>query len=51
MVIIWLIKKVFYKKNLLYRKISERAYLTCYQKKRDVILNTAKDYYENHKER
>ena len=25
--------------------------LTCYQKNRDVILNRAKDYYENDKER
>ena len=25
--------------------------LTCYQKNRDVILNRAKDYYENEKER
>ena len=27
----------------------ESAYLTYYQKKRDVILNTAQDYYENDK--
>ena len=27
------------------------AYLTYYQKNRDVILNRAKDYYENDKER
>ena len=25
--------------------------LTCYQRNRDVILNRAKDYYENDKER
>ena len=25
--------------------------LTCYQRNRDAILNTAKDYYENDKER
>ena len=31
--------------------MSEYAYLTNYQKKRDVILNRAKDYYENEKER
>ena len=31
--------------------MSEHAYLTYYQKSRDVILNRAKDYYENHKER
>ena len=32
-------------------KMSESAYLTYYQKNRDVILNRAKDYYENNKER
>ena len=31
--------------------MSETAYLTYYQKTRDVILNRAKDYYENDKER
>ena len=31
--------------------MSERAYLTYYQKKLDVILNRAKDCYENDKER
>ena len=30
--------------------MSESAYLTYYQRKRDVILNRAKDYYENDKE-
>ena len=30
--------------------MSESAYLTYYQKNRDVILNRAKDYYENDKE-
>ena len=25
--------------------------LTCYQRKKDVILNRAKDYYENDKKR
>ena len=29
----------------------ESADLTYYQKNRDVILNTAKDYYKNDKER
>ena len=29
----------------------ESAYLTYYQKNRDVILNRAKDYYENGKKR
>ena len=51
MVLIWLIKGVFYKKNLLYIRISESAYLTYYQRNRDVILNRAKDYYEDDKER
>ena len=31
--------------------MSESAYLTYYQRSRDVILNTAKDYFENDKER
>ena len=29
----------------------ESAYLTYYQKNRDVILNRPKDYYENDKQR
>ena len=29
--------------------MNESAYLTYYQKNRDVILNRAKDYYENDK--
>ena len=57
MVLIWLIKGVFYyiyKKNVI--KISEYnsieyADLTYYQRNRDVILNRAKYYYENDKER
>ena len=37
---------------LLYlKKMSEFANLTYYQKKPDVILSRAKDYYENDKER
>ena len=31
--------------------MSESAYLTYYQKDRDVILNRVKDYYENGKKR
>ena len=31
--------------------MNESAYLTYYQKDRDVILNRAKDYYENNRER
>ena len=42
---------MFYKNFLLYIKMSESAYLTYYQRNRDVILNRAKDYYENNKER
>ena len=36
---------------LLYIKTSECADLTYYQRNRDVIVNRAKDYYENDKER
>ena len=31
--------------------MGESTYLTYYQKNRDLILNRAKDYYENDKER
>ena len=31
--------------------MSDSAYLTYYQRNRDVILSRAKDYYENDKER
>ena len=31
--------------------MSDSAYLTYYQRNRDVILNRAKDYYENDKKR
>ena len=31
--------------------MSESAYLTYYQRNRDVILNSAKGYYENDSER
>ena len=48
MVLIWLIKGVFY--NFFYY-IYYSAYLTYYQRNRDVILNRAKDYNENDKER
>ena len=47
----YLIKEVFYKFFLLYVKMSESAYLTDYQRNQDMILNRAKDYYENDKER
>ena len=51
MVLTWLIKGVFYKKFLLYIKMSESADLTYYQRNWDVILNRARDYHENDKER
>ena len=44
-------KRCFIKKKLLYIKMSENTNLIYYQKKRSVILNRAKDYYENDKER
>ena len=48
----WLIKGVFYKIFLLYmKKMNEYVDLTYYQRNGDVILNRAKDYYENDKER
>ena len=31
--------------------MSESAYLTYYEEDRDVVLNRAKDYYKNDKER
>ena len=51
-----MIKGVFYNFFLLYIKMSEfnsieSADLTYYQKSPDVILNRAKDYYENSKQR
>ena len=49
MVLIWLIKGMFYKFFLLYIKISGSADLTYYQRNRDIILNRAKYYYENDK--
>ena len=39
------INGVFYNFFLSYIKMSDSAYLTYYQRSRDVILNTAKDYY------
>ena len=41
-------KKIFF---LSYIKMSENTNLTYYQKNRDVIINRAKDYYKNEKER
>ena len=51
MVLTWLIKGVFYKNFLLYIKMSESTYLTYCRRNWDVILNRAKDYYENDNER
>ena len=51
MVLIWLMKEVFYKKKFIIYKTSESADLTYYQRNRDVILNRAKYYYVNDKER
>ena len=51
MVLFYLIKKVLYKFFLSYIKMSENTNLTYYQKNRDVIINRAKDYYKNDKER
>ena len=31
--------------------MSESNNLTCYQRNRDIVLNIAKDYYENNKQR
>ena len=49
--IIWLIKVVFCKFFLLYIEMGQSADLTYYQKNRDLILNKAKDFYKNTKER
>ena len=46
MVLIWLIEGVLSERNSV-----EIGNLTYYQKNRDVILNRAKDYYKNDKER
>ena len=50
-VLIWLIKGVFYKIFFIIYKINETADLTYYQRNREVILNRAKDYYENDKKK
>ena len=51
MVLTRLIKGVFYKFFWLHIKMSKCADWTYYQKNQDVILNRAKDYFENDKER
>ena len=53
MVLIWLIKGVFYKKFFIIYKNDwmQSHWFKLLSKKRDVILNRAKDYYENDKER
>ena len=47
MVLIWLIKGVF----SLYIKMAENTDLTYYQRNKDLILNKAKDYHKNNKDR
>ena len=42
---------MFYEFFFIIYKMNENTNLTYYQKNRDVILNKAKDYYENDKER
>ena len=42
-----MIKQQFYNFFIIYKKMSKATY---YQRKREVILNRAKDYYENNKE-
>ena len=42
---------MFYNFFLLHIKMGGNPFLTYYQRNRDVILNTAKDYYENDKKR
>ena len=54
MVLFYIIKEVFYKNFFffqLYIKMSESNNLTYYQRNREIILNRAKDYYKNDKER
>ena len=51
MVLTWLIKEVFYKKIFIIYKNEWEHLFNLLSKKRDVILNRAKDYYENDKER
>ena len=54
MVLLWLIKGVFYKKKcffLWYIKDDWQYWFNLLSKNRGVILNRAKDYYENNKER
>ena len=51
MVLTWLIRGVFYNFFLLYLKMSASADLIYYQRNRKVILNKAKDYYDNDKKR
>ena len=54
MVLIWLIKVVFYRKKFffsLYIKMGESTDLSYHQKSKDLILNKAKYYYKNNKER
>ena len=51
MVLTWLIKGVFYKSFFIIYKNEWECLFNLLQKNRDVILNRAKYYYENDKER
>ena len=51
MVLTRLIKGVFYKKFFIIYKNGWEFNLTYYQRNRDVILKSTKDYYKNDKER
>ena len=51
MILTWLIKGVFYKKNFIICKNEWEYLFNLLSKNRDVILNRAKDYYENDKEK
>ena len=56
MVLIWMIKVVFYNYLFIYLFIYFLVYerdadLTYHQRNKDVMLNKAKDYYKNDKER
>ena len=43
--------EILYPPLIIYKKMGESTFLTYYQKNRDVILNRAKDYFENDRER
>ena len=51
MVLIWLIKVLFYIYIYIFFFVTYKNELTYYQRNREVVLNKAKDYYKNNKER